>query len=140
MTTSRTPIKHFGTPLITHKTSPTSIPSYPLSLQFLQLPAKPPNSSSILKQNSNKKSTKKKPFATSKLNVSISIPQVVLLLCHLRPQYSLTQQKKSQPQLLGMTALAVALPPPSVHEIRLECDMFVTRINFDFRIAHCEPK
>jgi neuronal PAS domain-containing protein 1/3 len=39
-----------------------------------------------------------------------------------------------------MVALAIALPPPSVHEIRLECDMFVTRINFDFRIAHCEPK
>ncbi|CAD7004906.1 unnamed protein product [Ceratitis capitata] len=39
-----------------------------------------------------------------------------------------------------MVALAIALPPPSVHEIRLECDMFVTRINFDFRIAHCEPR
>ncbi|GBP04077.1 Protein trachealess [Eumeta japonica] len=39
----------------------------------------------------------------------------------------------------GMVALAIALPPPSVHEIRLECDMFVTRLNFDFRIAHCEP-
>ncbi|KAF9416760.1 hypothetical protein HW555_005989 [Spodoptera exigua] len=44
-----------------------------------------------------------------------------------------------QRYLLGMVALAIALPPPSVHEIRLESDMFVTRINFDFRIAHCEP-
>ncbi|PSN39933.1 Protein trachealess [Blattella germanica] len=35
-----------------------------------------------------------------------------------------------------MVAIAMALPPPSVHEIRLESDMFVTRINFDFRIAH----
>jgi hypothetical protein len=34
----------------------------------------------------------------------------------------------------------MALPPPSVHEIRLESDMFVARINFDFRIAHCEPR
>ncbi|KAJ8986237.1 hypothetical protein NQ317_009943 [Molorchus minor] len=42
--------------------------------------------------------------------------------------------------MLRMVALAIALPPPSVHEIRLECDMFVTRINFDFKIAHCEPK
>lgn len=41
---------------------------------------------------------------------------------------------------MGMVGLAIALPPPSVHEIRLESDMFVTRINFDFRIAHCEPK
>ena len=60
------------------------------------------------------------------------------MLCKLRPQYMYTH--KSDPPLLGMVALAIALPPPSVHEIRLECDMFVTRINFDFKIAHCEPK
>ncbi|CAD7081771.1 unnamed protein product [Hermetia illucens] len=66
--------------------------------------------------------------------------RVVLLLCRLRPQYTFSHTRKSQPPLLGMVALAIALPPPSVHEIRLECDMFVTRINFDFRIAHCEPR
>ncbi|CAO1417573.1 unnamed protein product [Diamesa tonsa] len=66
--------------------------------------------------------------------------RVVLMLCRLRPQYSFSHNRKSQPPLLGMVAIAIALPPPSVHEIRLECDMFVTRINFDFRIAHCEPK
>ncbi|XP_018320621.1 protein trachealess isoform X2 [Agrilus planipennis] len=66
--------------------------------------------------------------------------RVVLMVCHLRPQYSFSHSRKSQPPLLGMVALAIALPPPSVHEIRLESDMFVTRINFDFRIAHCEPK
>lgn len=62
------------------------------------------------------------------------------MLCRLRPQYTFSHSRKSQPPLLGMVALAIALPPPSVHEIRLESDMFVTRINFDFRIAHCEPK
>ena len=62
------------------------------------------------------------------------------MLCRLRPQYTFTHSRKAQPPLLGMVALAIALPPPSVHEIRLESDMFVTRINFDFRIAHCEPK
>ncbi|XP_067646969.1 protein trachealess [Eurosta solidaginis] len=66
--------------------------------------------------------------------------RVVLLLCKLRAQYTFSHARKSQPPLLGMVALAIALPPPSVHEIRLECDMFVTRINFDFRIAHCEPR
>ncbi|GBP22109.1 Protein trachealess [Eumeta japonica] len=65
--------------------------------------------------------------------------RVVLMLCRLRPQYSFSHSRKSPPALLGMVALAIALPPPSVHEIRLESDMFVTRINFDFRIAHCEP-
>ncbi|XP_060536967.1 protein trachealess isoform X2 [Cylas formicarius] len=66
--------------------------------------------------------------------------RVVLMLCRLRPQYTFSHSRKSQPPLLGMVALAIALPPPSVHEIRLESDMFVTRINFDFKIAHCEPK
>ncbi|KAL9902444.1 protein trachealess isoform X1 [Glossina fuscipes] len=66
--------------------------------------------------------------------------RVILLLCKLRPQYTFSHSRKSQPPLLGMVALGIALPPPSVHEIRLECDMFVMRINFDFRIAHCEPR
>ncbi|XP_054271415.1 protein trachealess-like isoform X2 [Macrosteles quadrilineatus] len=66
--------------------------------------------------------------------------RVVLLLCRLRPQYTFSHSRKSAPPLMGMVSLAIALPPPSVHEIRLESDMFVTRINFDFRIAHCEPR
>ncbi|KAK9499120.1 hypothetical protein O3M35_003625 [Rhynocoris fuscipes] len=66
--------------------------------------------------------------------------RVVLLLCRLRPQYQFSHSRKSTPPLLGMVSLAIALPPPSVHEIRLESDMFVTRLNFDFTIAHCEPR
>ncbi|CAM6031340.1 unnamed protein product, partial [Sphagnum compactum] len=66
--------------------------------------------------------------------------RVVLILCRLRAQYNFTHNKKSHPQIMGMVGIAVAMPPPSVHEIRLECDMFVTRINFDLTIAHCEPK
>ena len=41
---------------------------------------------------------------------------------------------------MGMIAMAIALPPPTVHEVRLEPDMFVTRLSFDFRIIHCEPR
>ncbi|XP_023288053.1 protein trachealess [Orussus abietinus] len=66
--------------------------------------------------------------------------RVVLLLCRLRPQYMFNHTRKSAPPLMGMVGLAIALPPPSVHEIRLETDMFVTRISFDFRISYCEPK
>lgn len=78
-------------------------------------------------------------FSSSSFAVCQSF-QVVLMLCKLRPQYTFSHTRKSQPPLLGMVALAIALPPPSVHEIRLETDMFVTRINFNFTIAHCEPK
>jgi neuronal PAS domain-containing protein 1/3 len=52
----------------------------------------------------------------------------------------LLQTKKCSVPILGFIGLAIALPPPSVHEVRLETDMFVTRLAFDFKIAHCEPK
>ena len=47
---------------------------------------------------------------------------------------------RSPSTVMGFIGLAIALPPPSVHEVRLESDMFVTRLTFDFKIAHCEPK
>ena len=65
--------------------------------------------------------------------------RVVLLLGKLRPAYSLST-KKNNPTVMGFIGLAIALPPPSVHEVRLESDMIVTRLTFDFKIAHCEPK
>ncbi|OQR73815.1 hypothetical protein BIW11_09500 [Tropilaelaps mercedesae] len=73
--------------------------------------------------------------------------RVVLVLCHLRTQSIYTSpaptlggaQLKNQP-VLGLVGLAVALPPPSVNEVRLGCDMFVTRVNLDLRISHCEPR
>ena len=73
--------------------------------------------------------------------------QVVMILCRLRTlsQFSnskLSEQQSLQQQqpLLGMIALAIALPPPTVYEVRLEPDMFVTRLSFDLRIIHCEPR
>ena len=53
---------------------------------------------------------------------------------------SLAHEKRNNPLIMGFIGLAIALPPPSVHEVRLESDMFVTRLTFDFKIAHCEPK
>merc|ERR1719340_182384 len=66
--------------------------------------------------------------------------RVVLLLGQLRPQYSYPHAKKCTTPIMGFIGLAIALPPPSVHEVRLETDMFVTRLTFDFKVAHCEPK
>lgn len=53
---------------------------------------------------------------------------------------SASNTKRNNPLVMGFIGLAIALPPPSVHEVRLESDMFVTRLTFDFKIAHCEPK
>lgn len=69
-----------------------------------------------------------------------SLFQVVLIIGHMRPQNAFPHNRKTPPTVMGFVALAIALPPPSVHEVRLESDMFVTRLNFDFRIAHCEPR
>ena len=76
-----------------------------------------------------------------------------MVLCRLRPQSQhlssgsktpgggSQQIQPGQPiPLLGMIAMAIALPPPTVHEVRLEPDMFVTRLSFDLRIVHCEPR
>ncbi|RXG70767.1 Protein trachealess [Armadillidium vulgare] len=66
--------------------------------------------------------------------------RVVLIIGHMRAHAHYSHSRKNPPSLMGFVALAIALPPPSVHEVRLESDMFVTRLNFDFRIAHCEPR
>lgn len=66
--------------------------------------------------------------------------RVVLVISHLRPQCSFSPTRKQSPSIMGLVGLAIALPPPSVNELRLEPDMFVTRLTFDFRISHCEPR
>ena len=44
--------------------------------------------------------------------------RVVLLLGKLRPQYSYAHTKKCATPIMGFIGLAIALPPPSVHEVR----------------------
>ena len=48
--------------------------------------------------------------------------------------------RKHPPSLMGLVAIAVALPPPSINEIRIEGDMFVTRLSMDFTITYCEAR
>ncbi|XP_054155449.1 protein trachealess-like isoform X2 [Oppia nitens] len=73
--------------------------------------------------------------------------RVVHIIAHLRPEmpHQIGQQRRDgngggQQKIIGMVAVAIALPPPSINELRLEPDMFVTRLGLDFRIAHCEPR
>ena len=66
--------------------------------------------------------------------------QVVLLMGKLRRLSPEESPNRNPASVMGFIGLAIALPPPSVHEVRLESDMFVTRLTFDFKIAHCEPK
>lgn len=43
-------------------------------------------------------------------------------------------------KVIGLVAIAIALPPPSINELRLEPDMFVTRHSLDLKIVHCEQR
>lgn len=50
------------------------------------------------------------------------------------------EQNNAKPKIIGMVAVAIALPPPSINELRLESDTFVLRLGLDLRITHVEPK
>uniref|UniRef100_A0A182IQU6 Uncharacterized protein n=1 Tax=Anopheles atroparvus TaxID=41427 RepID=A0A182IQU6_ANOAO len=70
--------------------------------------------------------------------------RVILLLCHLRKKNSSTADESQHGQagdkqtVIGMVGIGIALPPPSLHEIKLESDMFVFRTSLDLTIIHCE--
>ncbi|XP_035775642.1 protein trachealess-like isoform X2 [Anopheles albimanus] len=82
--------------------------------------------------------------------------RVILLLCHLRKRNNAAnddQQQQQQHQhhhnsssnadkqtVIGMVGIGIALPPPSLHEIKLESDMFVFRTSLDLTIIHCENR
>ncbi|XP_055604606.1 protein trachealess isoform X2 [Uranotaenia lowii] len=74
--------------------------------------------------------------------------RVIMLLCHLRRRSSTAGDDQQQQQhhssssekqaVIGMVGIGIALPPPSLHEIKLESDMFVFRTSLDLTIIHCE--
>lgn len=66
--------------------------------------------------------------------------QVVHILAHMRPQFTFSLSRKHPPQLMGLVGIALALPPPTINELRMENDMFVTRMGLDFKITYCEPR
>lgn len=67
--------------------------------------------------------------------------RVVHIVAHLR-QEMIRRQATTQlnTKIIGLVAIAIALPPPSINELRLEPDMFVTRHSLDLKILHCEQR
>lgn len=43
-------------------------------------------------------------------------------------------------RVLGLVALAHTLPPSTLSEVRIECHMFVFRVNMDLQIVYCESR
>ncbi|KAK2709476.1 protein trachealess-like isoform X2 [Artemia franciscana] len=68
--------------------------------------------------------------------------RVILIVGRMRAQQTgaTSSDGTKSSKLLGLVALALALPPPAAHELKLESDMFVMRLNFEFKVVHCEPR
>ncbi|XP_052769984.1 protein trachealess-like isoform X2 [Mya arenaria] len=63
----------------------------------------------------------------------------VLLICgKFRSQFSFTIGQKSPGPLLGLSGVAIALPPPSITELRIESDTFIMRFTSKFKVIYCE--
>ncbi|MGH0164657.1 UNVERIFIED_CONTAM: hypothetical protein FKN15_077019 [Acipenser sinensis] len=65
---------------------------------------------------------------------------VIHVTGRLRIRLSLTHGRTVPIQIMGMVVIAHALPPPTINEVRIDCQMFVTRVNMDLNIVYCENR
>ncbi|XP_039597977.1 neuronal PAS domain-containing protein 3 isoform X2 [Polypterus senegalus] len=66
--------------------------------------------------------------------------KVIHITGRLRIRMSLTHGRNVPNQIMGMVVVAHALPPPTINEVRIDCQMFVTRVNMDLNIVYCENR
>lgn len=66
--------------------------------------------------------------------------QVIHITGCLRIRMALTHSRSVPNQIMGMVVVAHALPPPTINEVRIDCQMFVTRVNMDLKIVYCENR
>ncbi|XP_029474934.1 neuronal PAS domain-containing protein 1 [Rhinatrema bivittatum] len=73
------------------------------------------------------------------LHVKTSGYKVVHVTGRLRLQ-SFSHAHSALSRVLGLVALAHTLPPSMLGEIRIDCHMFVFRVNVDLQIVYCESR
>uniref|UniRef100_A0A3B4AGP6 PAS domain-containing protein n=1 Tax=Periophthalmus magnuspinnatus TaxID=409849 RepID=A0A3B4AGP6_9GOBI len=66
--------------------------------------------------------------------------KVIHVTGRLRIRMALTHSRAVPAQVMGMVVVAHALPPPTINEVRIDCQMFVTRVNMDLKIVYCENR
>uniref|UniRef100_A0A4W5RH66 Neuronal PAS domain protein 3 n=1 Tax=Hucho hucho TaxID=62062 RepID=A0A4W5RH66_9TELE len=64
--------------------------------------------------------------------------KVIHVTGRLRIRMALTHSRSVPIQIMGMVVVAHALPPPTINEVRIDCQMFVTRVHMDLNIVYCE--
>lgn len=70
----------------------------------------------------------------------VFIFQVIHITGRLRLRVSLSHGRTVPSQIMGLVVVAHALPPPTINEVRIDCHMFVTRVNMDLNIIYCENR
>lgn len=66
--------------------------------------------------------------------------QVIHITGRLRLRVSLSHGRTVPSQIMGLVVVAHSLPPPTINEVRIDCHMFVTRVNMDLNIIYCENR
>ncbi|XP_036121005.1 neuronal PAS domain-containing protein 3 isoform X1 [Molossus molossus] len=66
--------------------------------------------------------------------------KVIHITGRLRLRVSLSHGRTVPNQIMGLVVVAHALPPPTINEVRIDCHMFVTRVNMDLNIIYCENR
>ncbi|XP_074872400.1 neuronal PAS domain-containing protein 1 [Carettochelys insculpta] len=75
------------------------------------------------------------------LHVKTSGYKVIHVTGRLRPRLpSFSHAHSVLSRVLGLVALAHTLPPSTLSEVRIECHMFVFRVNMDLQIVYCESR
>lgn len=72
------------------------------------------------------------------VHVRTSGYRVVYITAHFRPQLCFNLNRKSTTQYLGLVGLAIALPPPTITELRIESDTFIMRLSPNLKIIYCD--
>ncbi|XP_053123352.1 neuronal PAS domain-containing protein 1 [Hemicordylus capensis] len=75
------------------------------------------------------------------LHVKTSGYKVIHVTGRLRPRLpSFSHTHSVLGRVMGLVALAHTLPPSTLSEVRIECHMFVFRVNMDLQIVYCESR
>ena len=64
--------------------------------------------------------------------------QVVYITAQFRPQLCFNLNRKSTTQYLGLVGVAIALPPPTITELRIESDTFIMRLSPNLKVIYCD--
>ncbi|XP_067847533.1 neuronal PAS domain-containing protein 3 isoform X3 [Heptranchias perlo] len=74
------------------------------------------------------------------IHIKSSGYKVIHITGRLRLRVSLSHGRVLPTQIMGLVVVAHSLPPPTINEVRIDCQMFVTRVNMDLNIIYCENR